>query len=594
MAAPMQNGAGEAAGNAEAPMFVGMNEPLESVFARLLEHLERSGPLSGRRSHWIDLLRQDMPSLDRKQKIKTTFKLDEFREELESASSQDVRLLADSGFFKVLCACLRDADAETLACATECLGHCIRIVPELIEKAWAWGALRPVATLILKDWEVADEQALYYDLPLQHSLYFLATLGGPCNYEQLRCSEEICEISRKCLNWLNKQGVQRRAAEMLVALSKAKAESKDGDDYLPFVFNATLVLMFGSHPSLHSKGRPGARLESQEGLGAAVLHFIQLSGNPEFMERPEPRGIVENSTKLLLLLWLPYSSATDSDALRTRKKEIAEHPDILKVAQILKEEAESQSHPVKESTKACFAALVCLLTFEHPRPLPRATLESALRILCNADVSADWLSWDRWNVVLNRRFHDNTVSPTFLLTHFFPAFLTAFAVEANRCKPARIYGPGLRKLFGMVVFLSGCLWFSYCPLPMSWGTPTGKEAIVIPKELLPRLVDLMIETRAAAAMASLTGFAMYRTAGEACVGLAQTAVQMSLATLRRLNEQMIPALFHVSLDVSRDDEIMCLARMGRPSSCTDELVSGMPVFKVEVLGADSHEADTVR
>lgn len=129
---------------------------------------------------------------------------------------------------------------------------------------------------------------------------------------------------------------------------------------------------------------------------------------------------------------------------------------------------------------------------------------------------------------------------------------------------------------------------------MSWGTPTGNDAIVIPKEALPRLVALMIETRAAAAMASLTGSAMYRTAGEACAGLAHVAVQMSRATLRRLNEQMMPALIRVILDGSRDDDFVRLARIGIPSSCTDELVSGMPALKVTALEANAPETDIIR
>lgn len=289
MAAPRQNGVGEA----EAPMSASINEPLENILARLFEHMERNGPLLGRQRFGLDLLRKDLASSKRKQKHQATFKLDEFREELESATPEDVRLLADAGFFRVLCTCLRDADAETFACATECLGHCVRIVPELTEKAWAWGAVRPVATLVLKSWEVANKRTLFYDLALQHSLYFLATLGGPSNYKELRCSEEIVDLSRKCLNWLNKQGVRRRVAEMLMALSTAQAKRKDGDDFLPFVFNATAILVFGSHDLLLSKG-PDARLEDQKGKQAFLI-CIRDSEQKIF----QPRNLSVTSVRFL-------------------------------------------------------------------------------------------------------------------------------------------------------------------------------------------------------------------------------------------------------------------------------------------------------
>lgn len=52
--------------------------------------------------------------------------------------------------------------------------------------------------------------------------------------------------------------------------------------------------------------------------------------------------------KCILLPNTRSSSTTDSDARRMRKKEIAEHPDVFQVVEILREEAESQTHPVKD------------------------------------------------------------------------------------------------------------------------------------------------------------------------------------------------------------------------------------------------------
>lgn len=245
-----------------------------------------------------------------------------------------------------------------------------------------------------------------------------------------------------------------------------------------------------------------------------------------------------------------------------------------------------------QDTQDCFVDVVRLLTCAHPRPLSPSTIETAVRLM--GDPSARE-SWDFWALAMARGFHSGAVTPEFLLAHFFPGFLRAFAAEVERQRPARVYTPELQFLIGALIFLSDAFWFAHPPdKPAKEKESDNENAIAIPAKLLPGLVDLMIETRAAAAVATLTGSAMYFSASQACGNLASVAACSSLEQVRRLAEQIIPASFDVMLAGSQDDELMRRFRIGLPGYVTARLVPELPEFTITPLPAGAPERDVVR
>lgn len=179
-------------------------------------------------------------------------------------------------------------------------------------------------------------------------------------------------------------------------------------------------------------------------------------------------------------------------------------------------------------------------------------------------------------------FCAGTLSADFLLAHFFPGFLRAFTAESHRRKPARVYDPDLEYLVGMVMFLHDCLWFAQSPGKPRRTDKPDDERVVIPAKLLPRLLDLMLETGAVAAVASLTGSACYRSAGKVCSNLGSEAARKSQSELRRFNEQMIPAFIQAILEGYEDGEFVCLCRMGILAYCTSVLAPGLPAFRLGI------------
>lgn len=187
-----------------------------------------------------------------------------------------------------------------------------------------------------------------------------------------------------------------------------------------------------------------------------------------------------------------------------------------------------------------------------------------------------------WMFVMARSFRAGTLSADFLLAHFFPGFLRAFAAEAHRRKPARVYTPELESLVDMVSLLHDCLWFSTPPgMPKRTETPPYGQ-VAIPPKLLPKFLDMMLASGAVAAVASLAGSAWYRFAGKVCLGVANVAASGSQTKLRRYHEQIIPALMRTILDGYQDDEVVRFFRMGLLPYCTNEVAPSMPVFQLAI------------
>lgn len=227
-----------------------------------------------------------------------------------------------------------------------------------------------------------------------------------------------------------------------------------------------------------------------------------------------------------------------------------------------------------------FARLVCFLTFEHPRPLPAPTVASAVRIMIKRSVEP---TWQDCKALMAHHFHAGHVSIDFLLTHFYPGFLAAFIGEAERSAPARVFTPELDPLVSMLSVLSESLWFSHPPdePEKTLEMKNKKAGIVVAAKYLPVFLKLMIESRAAAAVASLTRSAFYYTAIHVCMRLAHVAACHSSADLQRLNEQIIPVLVRNMFDGLKDDEVMRVGRSGLPGYLTNGLVAGMQPFRIE-------------
>ncbi|GAQ83782.1 hypothetical protein KFL_001610230 [Klebsormidium nitens] len=343
------------------------------------------------------------------------------------------------------------------------------------------------------------------------------------------------------------------------------------------VYRAAATLSYASHFALSVKG-PTDLEWRQARLVKVTVRFMQV----QCERQPEPgvndyrQGVVGLCASLLLINWLHFTDP-ESEVRKTGKKEIAEHPDVLKVLQILQQLVESPDPSVARNARDGFVALVRLLTCEHARPLPDGTVETAFRFMGDPSIKQ---SVGHWMFVMTRNFRAGTLTADFLLAHFFPGFLRAFAADALRRKPARVYNPELEFLVGMVVFLHDCLWFSTPP-----GKPKRTEKppygqIAIPPKLLPKLLDVMLDTGAVAAVASLTGSACYRFAGKVCLGLANVAARGSSSKLRRFHEQIIPALMSTILEGYQDDEVVRFFRMGLLPYCTNVVAPSMPNFQL--------------
>ncbi|GAQ86014.1 hypothetical protein KFL_002650100 [Klebsormidium nitens] len=403
------------------------DDVLDSILARILQSVDGSD--AGGSVRWRFLaepVRRALRQLDRRKKLEMLFTLDALWQDLLTALPQEVQALADCGFFRMLCLNLHDANPVAFACVVEGLSHCIRILPELVLKAWEYGAVRPIAAFILDHKALAETQTLILDLRLQHALYFLASMGGPLTAPG--CSEEAQKTSKKCFNWFLKQGVISRVAEIWVALPKAGVELERDGNYIVIVYRAAVTLMFASHFALLAKGLlcDWDRLtDCDEPVAPGVNDYRHL--------------IVGVCTCLLLSNWLQVSTGPEPEVQERGKKEIAEHPDILTVLRILRRLVESPDPLIARNGKLSFVALVRLLMCDHPRPLPDGSVETAFRFLGDPSIKH---CWGNWMFAMAQSFCAGTLTADFL-AHFFPGFLHGFAAEAHRRKPARVYDPDL-------------------------------------------------------------------------------------------------------------------------------------------------------
>ncbi|GAQ78269.1 hypothetical protein KFL_000100350 [Klebsormidium nitens] len=580
MTTPKNSSGGDAAEKGAAPpQLTTIDDPLEVLLGRMLEEIER-----GRWGFMVAAIRQTLQRLKKKEKLAMVSNVDEFCDALGSASPAEVQALADCGLFKMICANLKAQSRESVAHTVECLSHCIRLVPELCVRAWEFGAVREVTNIIMEVREATKKRALAADSSLQQALYFFEAMGRPL--KGVPCSEQAKKVSKKFYHWAIRQGVIEKVAVTWVALSDIEVRDRD-PRFMPMVYHGATVLMFGT--CFAPKGR-AVKLEEQAGLLGAVLQFLQL----EHQRKLTDFGYltVEVAICLLLNVWLLPSSAR-SETLRGGKRDIAEHADIVKVVTILQALAEAQSEPVPAISKESFARLVCFLIFEHPRPLPKSTVESAVRIMCGRSEEP---TWEHCKALMAHHFHAGHVSIDFLFSHFFPGFLAAFCGEAERRAPARVFTPELDPLMSMLSVLSESLWYSHPPdEPKKTLEMKNKKAgIVVLAKHLPRFLNLMIDSRAAAAVASLTRSAFYHSAIHVCMRLAHVAACQSAADLQRLNEQIIPVLVRNMFDGSGDGDVMRIGRAGLPGYLTNGLVPGMQPFRVEFPPEIARKRGTAR
>lgn len=231
------------------------------------------------------------------------------------------------------------------------------------------------------------------------------------------------------------------------------------------------------------------------------------------------------------------------DLLRlTRTSSIPPTSDPLNPA-VLQPQVEATALTRLQIIQASFACLLQLLINTPPaRPLPTPFLETACPLLGKIP---DALVWVEARSLVVDLYHSGAVSETFLLTHAFPGLLNAFVAEVARRGGATSPPPDQRLLLQMTTFLLHAFGRILENVARQQGRPRDPDLLTAGTSLnlqtLPRLAELVVSTRAAAALASLLTSPFYQRVNMACAAVAE-ALHGDAAQFERLLNQMVPPI----------------------------------------------------